>query len=95
MCLRLLKNPSLANFEPRLGRQPMARAHESDAFIAKQRAELDVRARLLWIVNDGKFSLAAIEQRQRIDDEARNDVEFDFGPERPIGIHGGHEPPRY
>ncbi len=36
--------------------------------------------------------LTAIEKRQRIDDEAGNDVELDFRPQRPIGIHGRHQP---
>ena len=36
--------------------------------------------------------LAAIEKGQRVDDEPGNDVEFDFRPQRPIGIHGRHQP---
>ena len=46
----------------------------------------------MFIVNDGEFRFAALEQRQRIDDETRNDVQLDFRPERPVGIHGGHQP---
>ena len=43
-------------------------------------------------MNDGEFRLAAIEQRQGIDHETRNDVELHLRPKRPIGIHGRHEP---
>jgi hypothetical protein len=43
-------------------------------------------------VNDGEFGLAAFEQRQRIDDESRNDVEFHLGPQRSIGVHRRHQP---
>ena len=70
----------------------MSGAHERDALIAKQRAECHVRVRRRAIVNHRELRLAALEQGQGVDDETRDDVELDLGPQGPIGVHRRHEP---
>ncbi len=55
-------------------------------------AENHVGMGCLRMVNDGEFRLTVVEQRQRVDQETGNDVELDFRPEGPVGIHGRHQP---
>ena len=70
----------------------MTGTHQGDAFIAKQGAENDGVLRFLAVVDDREFGLGPLEQRQRIDDESGDDVQLNLGPQRPVGVHGRHQP---
>ena len=67
----------IGGVEPALGGEPMAGTHERDALVSKQRAEYHVGMRWLLVVDDRKFRLAALQQRQGIHHEPRDDVELD------------------